>query len=534
MKTLIRGGRIYDGTKAEPFVGDILVENDRIVKVHEMIDYSEADRIVDISGLSVAPGFIDAHSHNDWFAIKKEPLKYFDPFIRQGITSFVTGNCGLSATGFKADTPNVGKIGGGLFFYNDTTTGTYPSVKEFFDAIDHNTPCNIATLVGHCTARTGEAGYENRELTPEEMKEMLGIMEQGLKDGACGLSLGLMYDPGAFAKVPELREVAKLCEKYGRPLTSHMRALSRVSMAFQPLLGRSHILRAFDEMAQVTKGLKMKFQLSHSIFVGRKSFPDSKPLHEALDKMREDGIDAMFDIYSELLGVSVITCFLPDWYRALAPEKRGSLLTKLRLFILNFSVPLLGFGWDDIVLAYMGPGNEALEGKTVGQYARENRIGGLEAYLRLCVLSDFNGRVNMGPYSTEDIITWQSRKDDCLFMTDAWVEDFGVQNPAVYDCFPKFIRRSLLRLGDNLPGTIRKMSGAVADRFGLKDRGYLRPGCFADITVFDESAMKEAIPDQEKSFGIEKVWINGKLVLTDGELDAEALRTSGHALRCGA
>lgn len=531
MSTLIKGGRIYDGTASEPFVGDILLNEDKIVKIAASIDPSEADEVVDITGLSIAPGFFDAHSHNDWFAIKKEPLKYFDPFIRQGITSFITGNCGLSATGFKPDTPHSDKLGGGLFFYNDTTTGVYPTVKEFFDAIDRNCPCNIATLVGHCTARTGESGFENRELTPEEMKEMLGVMEQGLQEGACGLSLGLMYDPGVFAKVPELREVAKLCEKYDRPLTSHMRALSKVSMAFQPLLGRSHILRAFDEMVEVTRGLKMKFQLSHSIFVGRKSFGDAKPLHAALDKMRENGIDAQFDIYSELLGVSVITCFLPDWYRGLAPEKRGTFINKLRLSILNLSVPLLGFGWDDIVLAYMGPGNESLEGKTVGQYARENKIGGLEAYLRLCVLSNFNGRVNMGPYSTEDIITWQSAKSDCLFMTDAWVEDYGVQNPAVYDCFPKFLRRALLGLGDTLPGTVRKMSGAVADRFGIRDRGYIREGCFADLTVFDETAIKAATPDQEKSFGIEKVWINGSLVLSDGSLDSAALKTSGRALR---
>ena len=117
-KTILKGGRIYDGTASEPFVGDILFQGDRILEVAPSIQDPEA-QVMEISGLSVSSGFFDAHSHNDWFAIKKEPLKYFEPFIRQGITSFVTGNCGLSAVGFEPDTPYVDKVGGGLFNYAD-------------------------------------------------------------------------------------------------------------------------------------------------------------------------------------------------------------------------------------------------------------------------------------------------------------------------------------------------------------------------------------------------------------------------------
>ena len=150
--------------------------------------------------------------------------------------------------------------------------------------------------------------------------------------------------------------------------------------------------------------------------------------------------------------------------------------------------------------------------------------------MKLCEMSGFNGRVNMGPYTTPEIIEWQSKRDNVLYMTDAWVEDFGVQNPAIYDCFPKFIRCSLLGHGDTMPRTIRKMTGGVADRFSIPERGYLKPGFFADITVFDEAEMAAATPDQTKAFGIRRVFINGKQVLAEGELDKEALKTSGHAL----
>ena len=191
MRTLFKNGKIYDGTGSDAFIGDILVEDEKIIAVQPSIE-EEADKVIDLGGLSISSGFFDAHSHNDWFAIKKEPLKYFEPFIRQGITSFISGNCDLSAVGFEPDIPNVDNIGGGLFGYKGDTTGVYPTVKSFFDAIDRKNPCNLAVIVGHCSARSSVAGWENRPLTEEERKKMLAILEQGLKEGACGLSLGMM------------------------------------------------------------------------------------------------------------------------------------------------------------------------------------------------------------------------------------------------------------------------------------------------------------------------------------------------------
>lgn len=529
-KTILKGGRIYDGTATEPFVGDILFQGDRILGVAPSIDDPEAE-VVDISGLSVSSGFFDAHSHNDWFAIRKQPAGYFEPFIRQGITSFVTGNCGLSAVGFEPDTPYVDKVGGGLFGYSDDTTGIYPDVESFFNAIDGNTPCNIALLLGHCTARASVAGDSGRKLSADELERMKAILEKGLQQGACGLSLGLMYVPGIYADVPEMREVAKLCEKYDRPLTVHPRAESKVSMDY-PLLGRAHNLRALDEMVAVTKGLKMKFQHSHLIFVGRNTFKTKDAAHAILDKMRAEGIDAQFDIYNELLGVSVITVVMPAWYQNLSAKEKRSWWNKLKFSILcKASIILLGLGWEGIEIAYVGEGNERWEGKTVPQCAKEMGKSCIDAYLDLCEMSEFKGRINFGPYSTPEIISWQSKQDTCLYMTDAWVEDHGVQNPAIYDCFPKFLRDSLRGTGDTMPRTIRKMTGAVADRFSIKDRGYIRPGYFADITVFNEDALRDGTPDCGKAFGIEKVFINGRRVLDGDKLDKDALKTTGRAMR---
>lgn len=530
MKQLLKNGRIYDGTGSEPFLGDILIEDDKILQVGKDLPSGDA-KVYDLSGLSVSSGFMDAHSHNDWFAIKKEPLKYFEPFIRQGITSFVTGNCGLSAVGFERGTAHLGKIGGGLFGYRDTT-GVYPGAGEFFDAIDQNTPCNIATLVGHCSARAGIAGYENRPLTKEETKRILDCMEKSLKEGACGTSLGLMYEPGLYSSLDELKLVARLSEKYDLPMTVHPRACSAVSMAYPQLLGRPHLLRALDELHEIAKGSHMKLQYSHAIFVGRKSFRCKDELKQILYQMREEGIDARFDLYSELLGVSVITVVMPTWYQALSPEDKRRSWNKLRFAVLAAATcKLLGFDWNDIQIAYVGQGNEQYEGKTVAQIAKEMGKSNVDAYLDLCEMSDFKGRVNMGPYSTPEIVSELSRDEVCLYMTDAWVEPHGIQNPAIYDCFPKFLKFSLCGTGDTMPRTIRKMTGAVADRFSLKQRGYIKSGFYADLTVFNEEELKNGTPDRGEPFGIEKVFINGRLVLDGNNLNKEALRHSGRAMR---
>ena len=220
MTILLKNAKIYDGTAAPPFQGDLLLKDDRITRVAPRID-AAADKIYDLQGKSVAPGFIDSHSHNDWFAIRPNCLPCFEPFIRQGITSFVTGNCGLSAIGFEKKTPSTDQIGGGLFGYRGQTTGVYPDAQSLFEAVDGNMPCNIAVLAGHCSARASVAGGENRKLTPEEEQQMLAILEDNLKQGAAGISLGLMYSPGLYADEEELKKVAALCVKYDRPLTVH-------------------------------------------------------------------------------------------------------------------------------------------------------------------------------------------------------------------------------------------------------------------------------------------------------------------------
>ncbi len=528
MSTVLKTAMIYDGTGSDAFIGDVLIEGDRIISVGSGL---AGDNVVDIKGYSLSSGFIDAHSHNDWFAVKKDANKYFEPFLRQGITTFVCGNCGLSHIGFSDDTANKDIIGGGLFNMQGTT-GEYGNAKEFFNAIDKNTPLNIATFVGHCTARASVGGRK-KDLSEKELKEMLAILEENLKQGACGVSLGLMYDPGMYAPTSELREVAKLCEKYGKVLSVHPRANSSISMAYPQLLGRSHILRALDELVEVTAGLKVKLQYSHAIFVGTSSFKSHIELVAMLEKLKADGVDAMFDIYSEEMGVSVITVIMPTWYQAMDKKEKNKFFNKFKYTALtNITKKLLGFGFDDIQIAYLGEGNEQFEGKTVHEIAKELHVKDIDAYAYLCELSEDKGRVNMGPYSTPEIISKLSKHPQVLYMTDAWVEEKGVQNMAIYDCFPKFLQLSLQGKGDSFANTIRKMTGATADRFGLQERGYIKEGAFADITIFSEEELLNGKVDINKPFGIKSVFVNGSKIYDEGIIADVEFSKSGRAIKC--
>lgn len=531
MLTLLKNARIYDGTGSDAVVGDLLLDGDKIAAVGKDLRAENA-KIIDLQGLSLAPGFIDAHSHNDWFAIRKDPVPFFEPFLRQGITTFVTGNCGLSAIGFEKGCPHTDKLGGGLFGFADTT-GLYGSPSALFSAVDGNCPGNLVTLVGHCSARAAVSGNANRPLTQDEEEKMLAILEKALQEGAAGISLGLMYEPGLYANEEELTKVAALCKKYDRPLTVHARANSAVSMAYPQLLGRSHLLRAMDELARIARATGVKLHYSHAIFVGRRSFKDKDAFVAAIDGLRAEGIDAMFDIYDEKLGVSVITVILPAWYQSMTPEEKKKPLNRLKLSVLVHATSLLlGFGFKDIQVAYIGKGFEKYEGKSIHEIAKAEGLSNLDAYLMLCEKSNFKGRVNMGPYSTDAIISEFSRSENCLFMTDAWVEPYGIQNPAIYDCFPKFLQDALLGTGAPISKTIRFMTGATADRFAIAQRGYIREGYFADLVVFDEEKLKSAVPDQERSFGIEKVFLNGALVLDGADLDGALAKSSGRALPC--
>lgn len=532
MITLLKNGMIYDGTGNTARPGSVVLDGETISGVLDGDAPASFDgEVIDCAGRAIAPGFIDAHAHNDWFASRPDPLPYFVPFVEQGITTQVVGNCGFSPFGFEAGTPYYHLLGSGLFEMGETF-GDYSAFGGWRDAAEQTTSLNLVPLQGHGSVRIGLAGYENRPLTPSEMLRRNAKLEESFDHGVFGLSFGLMYEPDRYATWDELDEAARITARRGGIVTVHSRAQSAASTSYQPPIGgEAHNLRALKEMIELTRRTGVRMHYSHLIFVGKSTWRTVNESLELIDKARAEGLDFTYDMYAMTFGTSVITVILPSWYLSLPPEKQKSRAVRARLALeIGVTKRVLGFDFGDIQIAWAGEGNEALCGQRITELAAMWKVSPLSAYLRIVELSGGKGRVNMYRYYNDDIIQKLMRHEPSLFMTDAWMEACGVQNAAAYGCFPKFLQIARDTQAIPMELAVRKMTGAVADRFGIPNRGYLRPGFAADITVFDPAAIAAQGDDCARPAGIEAVFVNGVQVVKAGAADAAALKGAGHVL----
>ena len=511
MKTLFKNGTIYDGTGAKPYVGDVLIEDDRILAVGGSIA-QEADRQIDLTGRQICPGFIDAHSHNDFFYDREDAETFYKPFIEQGITTQVTGNCSFSPFGVDPDTPYRDKIGGGLF---DVLAPC--SFAEFKRRAAGRLFVNLVPLIGQGSVRAGIAGYDPKPFTPVQIERELEHVREAMEGGAFGGSLGFMYEPDRYAREDEILAFAREIAKYDGVLTVHPRACSIVSADYPLLTKKSHLELGLDEAVDIMKKSGCKLVYSHLIFTGERSWKLLDKMLATFHREREQGWPIAFDNYAFHYGASVITVVFPEWYAQLSKEEAAKPINrlKLQLTILMYR-KVLGIDWDDMVVAYISDEHPEYEGKTIPQAAAEEGLSNLDMYLKLVDLSGRAGSIYLGKYYNDAIVRRLMEDELSVFMTDAWVEEKGLQNIAAYQTFPQFFLLAK-RYGIPAERIVRKMTGATADRYGIPERGYLRPGCKADLTVIDLDAMRvdETKPDCKPS-GVVHVYVNGRAVLEDG------------------
>ncbi|MEI6101821.1 MAG: hypothetical protein WCP73_08275, partial [Eubacteriales bacterium] len=221
--------------------------------------------------------------------------------------------------------------------------------------------------------------------------------------------------------------------------------------------------------------------------------------------------------YSMTFGVSVITVVLPAWYLSMPQEKRKSRSTRARLaFEIGITKLALGFGFEDMQFAWAGEESANICGKRITQIAKEWKTSELDAYIRVVEMSGGKGRVNMYRYYNDEIIAKLMQHGPSLFMTDAWIEENGIQNASAFGCYPKFLQLSREDKIIPLEKAVHKMSGAVASRFGIPKRGVLLKGNAADITVFDPAIVASRGDLPERPEGICDVYINGRHVVKNG------------------
>lgn len=512
MKTLFKNGLIIDGTGNKPYKGDVLIEDDRIIEVKEHIE-ATADKIIDIDGYQICPGLIDAHSHNDFFYDREDAEKFYKPFIEQGITTQITGNCSFSPFGMDADTPYKDKIGGGLF--QAQNPGSFADFKK---RARGNLFVNMAPLVGNGSIRAGMTGYDPTPYTAEQIEEVRTRVREAMEGGALGGSFGFMYEPNRYSKMDELVAFAKEVARYDGIVTIHPRACSIVSADYPLLTKKSHLEMGLDEAIDIMKQSGCRMEYSHLIFTGARSWKLLDKMLNTFHKTRREGHDIAYDNYVFHYGASVITVVFPQWYAELSKEDAKKPINRLKLSatILMYR-KVLGIDWDDMVVAYISEDHREYEGKTVLQAAQEEGLKPIDMYLKLVELSNREGSIYLGKYYNAEIVKRLMEDDLSVFMTDAWVEEKGLQNIAAFQTFPQFFVLTK-KYGMPLERTVRKMTGATVDRYHIAERGYLRPGYKADITVIDYDHMKvdEKVPDK-KPEGIVHVYVNGNPVMEDGK-----------------
>ena len=547
----LRGGTIVDGSGGAPSVGDVVLEGDRIASVGGS---ASRGTVVDVSGCVVAPGFIDIHSHDDWLAPLPDGPALLGPNVQQGITTTVAGNCGLSPAPL-ADGAPVAAIERMLLvgYVTDRLGWAWRSVGEYLGVVeDRGLPLNLCLFVGHSTLRASVLGEAcERPATPGELMEMKRLLVEGLEQGAIGLSVGLEYFPGRYAGPSEVATLAESVAQHDRLVAVHTRGIS------------SLYDRGMEEAIGFATGTGCRLQISHVAPMGRSNWGEVDKLFARIDTARAAGADIGFDVVPYTTWTLAALEVMPhtiqdlgsDAVLALAASGDGRRFLRERIESSPPSWPswiegrvtrnmVLDLGWDAMIVA--DPRSSAFErrrGETVAAISAALGRDPFDVYFDLVESSHGQAQfVNVGyGGDLEDDGPMQRilARPDAIPETDTVpvpAADGGVHVslPLFYGSMARFIGRYSRDL-DLVPleQAVARITRVPAERVRLQDRGLLRPGGFADVTVFDPAEIGErgTTLEPEPAGGIPYVFVNGEPVVHDGVYDPA--RRAGRALRLG-
>ncbi|AMO55193.1 amidohydrolase family protein [Endozoicomonas montiporae] len=529
---ILTGGMICDGTGQDAFQGEVLVEDGVIRQITRGVS-APADNTprIDCQGLVVAPGFIDVTSNMDFYAGFGGSV-YFGQFTRQGVTSFVTGQGGYSPFAISAYSPHQTLLNQPPF---DIGQIEQPAggLRQFNHQLDSTIHHQLIPMAGHGSCRLSIAGYDNRPLSGKEQKQLLGLLEESLQDGAAGIAIGLNERPGMFATKEELHAVAQLTQRYDKVLRVHGRSQMALSGYYPALSLRRHNLQALDEMLLLARRIGVKLQCSQLAFLGDRSWYTMDTALDSLYKACEMGVDVQFDISPHSVGTTRLINLLPQWFVGNWQEGMASRWQRQRLQLaltLNFAMSGLGYSDIKLVSSYSET-YEPSEGERLDTIASSAGQSPFDTLLDILDKSNSQARVMV--YERYGIgMVQQLMAHVCSLLGSGAVPEplSGVHHPSAVAAFPRFLQIARNTGVLSMEHCVRKMTGAVADRVGVRDRGYLLEGKRADITVFNWKSLMDltdfagydAQPD-----GIDQVYIGGKCLLKQSRLvSADSVSTN--------
>lgn len=511
---LIRNGTIYDGTGAPPFQGDIGIAQGRIAAIG-LLETPGRDT-VDATGLAVAPGFIDLHTHSD-ISFLLDPDAQSK--VRQGVTLELAGNCGMSM-----GAPLMGEARRALqdrvASYGVALPTDWTTFGEYLERVEKaRPPLNLACQVGHGSVRLAVLGWADRAPTPQELEAMRTLVAESLDAGALGFSTGLFYAPGSYARTEEVMELAREASKRGKLYSSHIRDEGDYSVG---------LFSALQEAIEIGRIAGVRVQISHLKCMGPATWGKADMLLERLERGRAEGVDVAGDQYPYTAGSTYLAAAaFPRWAQVggrdalLQNLKDAAFQARLRTAIAD-NYTRRG-GAERVVIAYL-PQRRDLEGMSIAQIADRWGVDPVEATLR--VYQEGEAFVVIHQMEEQDVeriagYPWAAVGSDGSSLRAEGPLSAGKPHPRSYGCFPRFLARYWReRRRVSLEEAVRKMTSLPASRLGLTRRGRIAPGFWADIVCFDPKTVGDTATFQEPHRypqGIPHVLVNGVPVVRNGE-----------------
>ena len=513
MKAIING-TIVDGSGRGGFAGDLLIECDRIaeVTVGESPARKAADEVIDAKGCLVTPGFIDSHTHSDAYLVIEPdaPSK-----ISQGITTEINGQCGGSVA------PRFGEArlsSDWAAILGDRLT--WHTLGEYREVLAAARPAvNTVQFIGHNTLRSSVIGYAARSANADDMREMSRLLEQALDEGGWGLTTGLIYQPGKYSTPEEVVALAKIAADRGGYYATHMRSEG------------DRILEAIDEVLELVKRTGIRAEISHLKTSGEKNWGKIDAVLDKMQRAVDEGMLLGSDRYPYCAAGTDLDVVFPDWAGEggcpAEVERLRDEATRMRIAAeidasdRDWSTVMIGGTWHE--------DNRRFSGRTVDQILGE--FPGKTAGEAICEILERDG------CKTGAFFFGMSEKNLAKIYMRSWIvpgSDASLRapwgplgadhpHPRAYATMPEFYRR-VRELGFSREDTIARMTSVPAKRFGIKARGVLERGAFADVVVWKESEfLAKATYDEPHQFtgGVKCTMVNGHVPYADGKFTGD-------------